>query len=1097
MKILALRGRNIASLAGDFALDFETGVLAQTGLFAITGPTGAGKSSLLDAACLALFDNTPRLSMDPGKAEIGYEVGDEGQPDGDHLRSNDVRGLMTRGTASGFAEVDFRGIDGQRYRARWSVQRARMKTSGRLQAQKITFENLDSNEQLTETKTDTLKLISAKLGLNFHQFRRSILLAQGDFAAFLRAKATERGELLERMTGTDLYARLSVAAFARAKEERLALQALESQLDNAKVLDDEARKQLDDHIAQLVEDDKANATVIKELERELAWYVLRDKLASNTKESLQELATKLELWANHEPEGWKPPNLAEANVIQTFAKAVRERLTQATKLDALLSAALVNVDEASAEKKVLDEKRSAVAKAAQEAERKAAATASEREELIAWLAANAQTELIAKDWALYEKELRAHADAHANLAAIRTQESELARKQPAADEALEDKESALATARDELKASKVVCENAETKLSGIPIEEVRAKRETGRKKTVLLDKRRELIEAFSKLEATVAAQTEAREKAQAQVVSLTQARSKLDGRIEQAEDDLKRARAMLDLSGRRKELVADEPCPLCGSLDHPYAQNDPGAKRLVNEQEATIKTLKKERDGCINELARQEAAAKTAEKAIGDGERHRQKLNREADANAASWQELADDDTQPLPTADKPDALSLLDAHRGVVSDANEKLDEVLSRYDVIAKEVGEARRIKDTCQTKVDNAAKVADEARVLVAKLEADADKVASARSHANQVQDSSLLVLGKVFVGDEWRTELLTNPKAYIGNWRKCVRELGRKRESLASCDSRLPAERVDQDAKKEQLAKLAVDCERASTKLADRKSKLLGHQTARGLLFAGHATEVVEAELVAIEAIEGQRVERTRALAEHETQDKPMRTVEALQPVLETHRLKAKETRERLDADRGNRAVDDAARKRRDALGSQIEQQRAQSERWGDLDQLIGSAKGTKFREFAQGLTLRIVIEYANQQLHELRPRYSLMAVPRQNLEMQIVDHDMGDEVRTVSSLSGGESFLVSLALALGLAASGGTVAEVETLFIDEGFGALDDDTVGGAIATLDALQATGRTIGVISHLDGLADRLGVNVKVSPVGGGLSKVEVVEA
>jgi exonuclease SbcC len=201
------------------------------------------------------------------------------------------------------------------------------------------------------------------------------------------------------------------------------------------------------------------------------------------------------------------------------------------------------------------------------------------------------------------------------------------------------------------------------------------------------------------------------------------------------------------------------------------------------------------------------------------------------------------------------------------------------------------------------------------------------------------------------------------------------------------------------------------------------------------------------------------------------------------------------REQLQTARSSRAVDDEARRQRDALAPAIEKQRATESRWADLAKLIGSATGAKFRDYAQGITLKIVLEYANDHLRDLRPRYSLMAVPNQDLEIQVVDHDMGDEVRTVSSLSGGETFLVSLALALGLSASGGSVAEVETLFIDEGFGALDEEAMEDAIAVLDTLRATGKTIGVISHVERLPDILGAHVRVTPAGGGLSTVEVV--
>ncbi len=120
MRILAIRGRNLASLAVDFELDLQVPPFDKAGLFAITGPVGAGKSTLLDVVCLALFDRTPRLTGRGGAA-----VGSSHEEEDLRLASNDVRTILRRGTVDGAAEVDFQGRDGKRYRARWTVRRAR------------------------------------------------------------------------------------------------------------------------------------------------------------------------------------------------------------------------------------------------------------------------------------------------------------------------------------------------------------------------------------------------------------------------------------------------------------------------------------------------------------------------------------------------------------------------------------------------------------------------------------------------------------------------------------------------------------------------------------------------------------------------------------------------------------------------------------------------------------------------------------------------------------------------------------------------------------------------------------------------------------
>ncbi|HEU4614805.1 MAG TPA: AAA family ATPase, partial [Kofleriaceae bacterium] len=258
MKILAIRGCNLASLAGEFEIDLAHGALASAGVFAIVGPTGAGKSTLLDAMCVALFDRTPRLT-NHSRVVVG-----RGADDPAALGAQDVRTLLRRGASAGWAEVDFESGDARRYRARWSVRRARNATDGRFQSQQITLTAIDGGEQppchgseqsarkggvLGGTKTETLEAIHQRLGLSFDQFRRSALLAQGEFAAFLRADGKDRSELLERMTGTEIYSQLSVRAHVKAALAEQRLRERQGAALAIAVLSDDARAQAERDLA--------------------------------------------------------------------------------------------------------------------------------------------------------------------------------------------------------------------------------------------------------------------------------------------------------------------------------------------------------------------------------------------------------------------------------------------------------------------------------------------------------------------------------------------------------------------------------------------------------------------------------------------------------------------------------------------------------------------------------------------------------------------------------------------------------------------------------------------------------------------------------
>lgn len=214
MKILAIRGRNLASLEGDFEIDFTKEPLCSAGIYAICGPTGAGKSTLLDAMCLALFARTPRTEQ---AKEYNVKLKDVCN---EQLSQSDPRFLLRRGTASGYAEVDFMALNGSRYRSRWLVSRARDKENGRLQNPRLSLFNIDKEMEEQGTRSELQARIIELVGLTFEQFTRSVLLAQNDFSTFLKAEQGEKASLLEKLTGTELYSNISRKIYeksARAK----------------------------------------------------------------------------------------------------------------------------------------------------------------------------------------------------------------------------------------------------------------------------------------------------------------------------------------------------------------------------------------------------------------------------------------------------------------------------------------------------------------------------------------------------------------------------------------------------------------------------------------------------------------------------------------------------------------------------------------------------------------------------------------------------------------------------------------------------------------------------------------------------------------
>jgi len=237
MKILTIRLKNLASIEGTFEVDFTVEPLRSAGIFAISGPTGAGKSTILDALCLALYDKTPRFAAS-GESLFLSDVGEN------QVNQSDVKNILRRGTGEGFAEVDFLGATGRRYRSRWSVRRARSKATGSLQPQTLQVTDLDKEEDLQGTKTELLAQLVSLVGLTYEQFTRTVLLAQNDFATFLKSRESAKAELLEKLTGTEIYSRISREIYTRSKAADEAMNLLKNSISLIELLPEDELQNL-------------------------------------------------------------------------------------------------------------------------------------------------------------------------------------------------------------------------------------------------------------------------------------------------------------------------------------------------------------------------------------------------------------------------------------------------------------------------------------------------------------------------------------------------------------------------------------------------------------------------------------------------------------------------------------------------------------------------------------------------------------------------------------------------------------------------------------------------------------------------------------
>lgn len=639
MKVLRIAGKNLASLADEFSVDFTAQPLSDAGLFAISGPTGAGKSTLLDALCLALYDDTPRLHKAVGKTP------DVGEP----VSSQDPRTLLRRGAAEGWAEVDFIGNDGAAYRARWKVWRARSKAAGALQPSAMSLQKLPGLQPLGHTKTEVMAEIAQRIGLSFEQFTRAVLLAQNEFSAFLKAPDDERGTLLETLTGSAIYSDISKRAFERWRAEELTLKTLSAGLASQQPLAPEERAHAEAE-AQAADAALAAATLrVSALEADLRWHQQAERLAAALQQAQEQC---LQQQSEADAAAPRRATLAQLDAVQPAralddevvrlaaerastlaALALAEQEAERTRLaltvleddlqqastalaaaESAQQAAAPQLDQAKALDTRLESLQAAAREAAtardQAAQTDAAALAalrareaqqqalsSEQDAGQQWLAAHQPWAALARDWPRWDvlfaqaREQAARAEQHSQALAV-VQEAAARQRQ---DEA--HARSGLEGASERLRLAESQREQASAALAGIDADALAVQRQQ-------LDQRRtqlaeagaawhdlaQLHERQRSVATRSAAQHAARDSAEQEVASARQANLALVAASTQAERSLKLAEAATGESVEklRAALQDDTPCPVCGAHEHPYRHEDGPLQAMLAQLQAEV-----------------------------------------------------------------------------------------------------------------------------------------------------------------------------------------------------------------------------------------------------------------------------------------------------------------------------------------------------------------------------------------------------------------------------------------------------------------------------------------------------------------------------
>ncbi len=1211
MKILAIRLKNLASLAGPFEIDFTAEPLASAGLFAITGPTGAGKSTLLDALCLALFGAVPRLG-DTGQAKM---------PDADSdISIGDPRTLLRRGTGGGYAEVDFVGVSGRRYRARWEANRARDKASGKLQNSRQSLIDLDSDQLLASQKTEYKTQLELALGLNFEQFTRAVLLAQSEFSAFLKANDNERSELLEKLTDTALYTQLGRRAFDKAKEARDAHKQLQDQATGVVPLAPEARVELDQQFDAAQTQLKTQQAQLKQLEAQHKWLQELREWQERQLAATEQLQRAQAEWDNQgqqredlsrldqlAPQRHQFARQAEvSNVLAPLAAQIQSHIQQQAQLhtrqeqaqqqqasaQTALAEALKNqtdavplLRQAFEEQSTLAHLTKELAKRTEEKQQHESACTEGQAQLTGLLEKQSHvaerlqrlaTELehsavlapLSDAWSAYRDRLQQLMLIGNRLNKGQAELPQLEQRATSAAEQFTQQREALDLLYQEA--------GAEPHAVAEQIQLLASLLQDNRKQQRAFEDLTRLWDNQQQLDQHAASLTQKLTDAQQQREQLNQIGLQTKAELTVAEQTLNVTKQLLErqrlarsasVEELREQLQDDQPCPVCGSHEHPYHQpeallqslgrhdenEEATAQRAVDSLKEKLTELRGEVGGLIaqqKEYLQQQEHLATQQQALQPSlDAHplaASLLNQEA-AKRSTWleqqlgqlsQSITQDEQrqsallnlqqnagrlqQQLQAAQEASQQArqlLVDQQRELTSD-RERLDQELSAFASLLpagildglraepaatfmqldqqvsqrlEQLGHQRDELAEQQERQQAIEKEQTHQQHRQHQLDALIQQVTELTAQQQTAQEKLSALLGEHTSAEHWQQQLdqaVTQSRQSETDANKHLQEIHNALIQLAA----------DLKAQQEREQALLAEQQALVTRISEWRAlhpelddagltRLLAYDDAQVSQLRQqlqHSEKAVEQAKVLLQ-------EREQRLADHQALHNGNLAAEELDSTLATLNQTLAESEKHCAELRARQSEDQRRHDANQAFAEQIAKAYDEWQRWARLNALIGSATGDTFRKIAQAYNLDLLVHHANVQLRQLVRRYRLKRGGSM-LGLLVMDTEMGDELRSVHSLSGGETFLVSLALALGLASMASSTLKIESLFIDEGFGSLDPESLQLAMDALDGLQAQGRKVAVISHVQEMHERIPVQIQVKRQGNGLSTLEV---
>ena len=1073
MKITELKFKNLNSLYGEWSIDFNSPEYSSNGIFALTGPTGAGKSTVLDAICLALYGRTPRL----GAVTAG---GNE---------------IMSRQTGECSSEVVFETREGK-FRCSWEQHRAYSRPEGKLADPKHEISDAVTGKIIENKKSLVGNAVEKKTGMDYERFTRSILLAQGGFDTFLNAETGQKSRILEQITGTDIYTEISVKVHEKRKEENDKLALLKGISREINVLspdeagkyekDLETKKEEEQNISERTEKTGRRLEKlikVNELEKEIADLKDKYKNLKNEKESFHEEKMQLEKALKASVfDGDYASLKSRREVAENNINDLKEESSKLPAAEELYGNCVNNFKKAESELSEIKKKRKDLAEIIVKVRLLDQEIFSTGKRI-----KNLETELekITKDINELEKvkeELIKKLDNTAS--GIKYAEEYLALN--AADGELESTLSGIAE-----KINSASLKNIEIKKS--------------------YEKRKEISENMEMLnEKYTAAQKSSEQNSKL----ITEIDVKIDETGKDLEKVLKgrelkeyrkekeyllKQKNLVDiiikLESEREKLEDGKPCPLCGSADHPYAAGNIPEKDDVEKQIEAIDSILKKADERTELYDKYEKEKNSAAKSLSESDKTAAVLKSEKTSSEKEFKNISDDITDKEEQNKKLlRELSLLLVKYGI---NNFSIENASSSAELLEKRLNDWKKQKSEKEILEKSLTEIKNEIKTLETSVKTLSASFSEKKSECETLYSE---------------LEKTVSERKKLFSDKNCDEEEQKSDSLISEAENKLTDKREEKDRIIHKLNTIKTIIENLEKKVEEDKPVLekMEKDFIQKITSAGFKDED-DFEESRIDRDERERLmEKGKELDKKEAEIKTGLNDREKRLESEASELTGERSREKVSLEyeeyksRLKQLIDEialirhkleenaASGKRLEEKQKEIEKQTAECAKWDKLHSYIGSADGKKYREFAQGITFEIMVSHANRQITKMTDRYILLRSSETPLELNVADNYQAGEIRSVKNLSGGESFIVSLALALGLSKMAGRKVRVDSLFLDEGFGTLDEDALETALETLSSLQQDGKLIGIISHVPALKERITTQISVNPVSGGKSRI-----